>query len=166
MNLIKEIRIDWKTNSFSSAIIIMFYRIKHYLYNNKKNFLLFLITFLEKIVFLFLQIDSQISYKARIGSNLRLLHRGQGVVISSKAIIGNNCTILHQVTIGINETKKETSIEIGNHVFLGAGAKIISCKICDGCKIGANATIVKDIVKKSIVYSLNEIKEINDNGRV
>lgn len=113
---------------------------------------------------IFLNVDVQISYKAELGKNIRLLHKGTGVVISSKAKIGDNCTILHQVTIGINEAKKNQNITIGNNCFLGTGAKIISCNVCDYCKIGANAVVIKDILNPSIVYCLNEVKQIEINS--
>ena len=35
---------------------------------------------------------------------------------------------------------------LGNHIFVGAGAKIIgSIKIGDNCKIGANACVYRDV---------------------
>ena len=35
---------------------------------------------------------------------------------------------------------------IGNNVMIGAGAKVLGdCKICDGCIIGANAVVTKDV---------------------
>lgn len=162
MDLIGLIKSDWKINSTISSIILMFYRIKHFMYiNNHGNFLK-IIEIVEILISIFLNLNAQISYKAEIGNNIRLLHKGEGVIISSKAIIGNNCTILHQVTIGINEAKVDKDIIIGNNCFLGAGSKVISCKICNNCKIGANAVVVKDIPSPSIVYSINKVSKLDD----
>lgn len=57
-----------------------------------------------------------------IGGGLCLPHN-MGIVISGSVVIGNNCEILHQVTIGVDETGRAP--RIGNNVFIGAGAKII-----------------------------------------
>ena len=111
----------------------------------------------KSILFFFLQIDSQISYKAVIGYNIRLLHRGNGVVISAKAILGNNLTIYHQVTIGINENKpvSEQTIVIKDNCYLSAGCKVISCTIGENCKIGPNAVVYKDLPSGSLYVSSN-----------
>lgn len=102
--MLEKIISDWKNNNFRSFMILFFYRIMNYLYNTKycKLFLL-VCRLLQEIFFFLLRINCQISYKATIGKNIRLLHSGMGVVISSKAIVKDNQTIYHQVTLGINE---------------------------------------------------------------
>ena len=108
-----------------------------------------------------LNINCQISYKACIGSNIRLLHIGEGVVISSKAIIGNNVTIYHQVTLGINEflPVEEQRVVVGCDCYISTGAKIISCIISDGVTIGPNAVVYKDVPSNYKVFSSNLIKQ-------
>ena len=112
------------------------------------------------MVFLFLKNNSQISYKAQIGSRLKLPHSADGVIVSSMAKIGNDVTLFHQVTIGVNEflEKKDRLIVIGDRCFIGAGAKVISCKIGNDCRIGANVAITKNLPDKSLCYSLNVVK--------
>ena len=96
----------------------------------------------------------------KIGNGLRLPHL-QGIVISRYSTIGENCTIFHQVTIGVNEIKDaKTAPVIGDNCYIGAGAKIIGNVIVEeGCIIGANAIVTKDVPKRSIVIGNNVIKE-------
>jgi serine O-acetyltransferase len=68
-----------------------------------------------------------------------LLPHPNGIVIHPRASIGANCLILQQVTI-------VEGVRIGNHVDIGAGAKIIRpVNIGDRAKIGANAVVIEDI---------------------
>lgn len=70
----------------------------------------------------------------------RLPHGPIGIIVGHDAVIGANCTIFHQVTIAGGNVK------IGNNVFIGAGAKILSnVTIGNNVKIGANAVVCEDI---------------------
>lgn len=81
---------------------------------------------------------ADIPVNCNLGGGLKLTHPN-GVVINSTATIGVNCLIFQQVTI----TKK---VQIGGHVDIGAGAKILSgVKIGNHAKIGANAVVVSDV---------------------
>lgn len=83
-----------------------------------------------------------IGRNADFGPRLVLIH-SQGIVINSAVRGGADIKIEHQVTIG---AEKGSSPEIGDGVFLGAGAKIIGAiKIGAGAKIGANAVVLQDI---------------------
>lgn len=47
---------------------------------------------------------------------------------------------------------------IGNNVMIGAGAKVLGdCKIYDGCIIGANAVVTKDVPANCTVVNVNKI---------
>ncbi|MGB3509759.1 MAG: serine acetyltransferase [Microcoleaceae cyanobacterium] len=81
---------------------------------------------------------SDIPINCQIGGGLILRHPN-GVVIHPKATIGPNCLILQQVTI-------VGKVEVGGHVDIGAGAKIIhQVKLGDHSKIGANAVVICDV---------------------
>lgn len=76
---------------------------------------------------------------ARIGGGLLLPHP-TGVVIHPKAVIGVNCCIFQQVTI-------VSKVTVGNHVMIGAGAKILGhTTLENGAKVGANAVVKKMVV--------------------
>ena len=86
---------------------------------------------------------ADIPIDARIGGGLLLPHPN-GVVIHAGARVGPNCLIFQQVTIG---TRNESEIpQIGGHVDIGAGAKILGAvRIGDHACIGANAVVLKDV---------------------
>ena len=73
----------------------------------------------------------------------KLPHGLYGIIVSHNAKIGKGCTIYHQVTIGEG---KAGAPEIGDNVFIGAGAKIIGkVKIGNNVRIGAGAVVFSDI---------------------
>lgn len=83
--------------------------------------------------------------QVQIGKGLFLAH-ARGLVVNPETIIGENCTILQRVTIG------GPNIIIGDNVFIGAGAQIISrrhkkggLKIGDNVKIAAGSVVIHDI---------------------
>lgn len=78
-----------------------------------------------------------------------LPHGFSGIHISNKAKIGKNVVIFQFVTIGSNSLPghpKNGSPQIGDNVYIGAGAKIIgNVTIGNNCRIGANAVVVCDM---------------------
>jgi serine O-acetyltransferase len=79
---------------------------------------------------------------AQIGPGFVIVH-SFGIVINSSVKAGKNLVIEHGVTIG---AEKDQSPEIGDNVFIGAGAKIIGAvRVGSDVKIGANAVVVKDL---------------------
>jgi len=88
---------------------------------------------------------------AEFGEGLVLIH-SNGVVINGSVKAGRNVHIEHQVTIG---AERRQSPEIGNDVYIGAGAKIIgSVKIGDGARIGANAVVLHDVPPHTTVVGI------------
>lgn len=82
-------------------------------------------------------------------------------IIMHKLTIGDNCAIawgcefldedFHDI---IYEGKKERSksIEIGNNVWIGAGAKIYQgTKIADGCIVASNAVVRGEFLEKNTI---------------
>lgn len=67
-----------------------------------------------------------------------------GIVIHPDALIGPNCLIFQQVTIGTRGPGGAP--QIGGHVDIGAGAKILGpVKIGNHVVIGANAVVLIDV---------------------
>lgn len=89
---------------------------------------------------------------AVIGPGLLISH-GTGIVIGGYARIGGNAILLHQVTIGSPDpTRIEAMPAIGDHVFIGAGAKVIGpITLGDNVFIGVNAIVTRDIPSGSRV---------------
>lgn len=79
---------------------------------------------------------------AEFGPAFVLVH-AMGTVINGRVRGGEHVYLEHQVTIGAERRKSPT---LGDHVFVGAGAKIIGpVQIGSRCRIGANAVVLCDI---------------------
>ena len=80
-----------------------------------------------------------------------LIDHGCGVVIGETAVVGDNCTIYQGVTLGgVGTEKGKRHPTIGNHVMLGAGAKILGAfEVGDNCRIAANAVLLKPLEENS-----------------
>ena len=64
----------------------------------------------------------------------------------------------HQVTLGGKDLELGNMPEIGNGVYLGAGAKVLGrIKIGNEATVGANAVITKDVPSGSVVVGINQI---------
>lgn len=90
----------------------------------------------------------EVSPRVEIGGGLFLPHT-VGTVIGAERV-GCNVTIMQGVTLGTKEPDMQFTVSlrpvIGNHVLIGAGAKIIGrVTIGDYAKIGANAVILNDV---------------------
>jgi serine O-acetyltransferase len=87
---------------------------------------------------------------ARIGKRLFIDH-GMGVVIGETTEIGDDCTLYDGVTLGGTRPSREQQSQkrhptIGNHVIIGAGAKVLGpFKVGDGARIGAAAVVLREV---------------------
>jgi len=92
---------------------------------------------------------------AVIGQGFFIDH-GMGVVVGETAEIGDYVTLFQGVTLG--GTGKEHGKRhptVGNHVVIGAGAKILGgIKIGDNVKIGANSVVLKSVPANSTVIGV------------
>lgn len=86
---------------------------------------------------------ADIPLNCRLGGGLLLPHPN-GIVIHPKAVVGPNCLIFQQVTLGAGT--RPGLPQIGGHVDIGAGAKILGgVTIGNHAKIGANAVVLHDV---------------------
>ncbi|WP_061993677.1 serine O-acetyltransferase EpsC, partial [Fructobacillus ficulneus] len=115
------------------------YRTSHYLWTHGHKFLAQLISNHSKK-----RTGIDIHPGATIGENLVIDH-GVNVVIGEETIIGDEVTIYQGVTLGASGTAKPGERRhptIGDHVMIGAGAKVLgNITIGSGSKIGANAVV-------------------------
>jgi serine O-acetyltransferase len=92
---------------------------------------------------------------AVIGNSFFIDH-GMGVVIGETAVVGDHVTLFQGVTLG--GTGKETGKRhptVGNHVVIGAGAKVLgNITIGDNSYIGANAVVLRDVPANSTVVGV------------
>lgn len=89
---------------------------------------------------------------AKIGTRFFIDH-GMGVVIGETAEIGDHVTLFQGVTLGgTGKERGKRHPTLGNHVVVGAGAKILGgIKIGDNVKIGANSVVLKSVPPNSTV---------------
>jgi serine O-acetyltransferase len=97
----------------------------------------------------------EIHPSARIGIGFFIDH-GMGVVIGETAEIGDYVTLFQGVTLGgTGKERGKRHPTLGNHVVIGAGAKILGgITIGDNVKIGANSVVLKSVSANSTVIGV------------
>ena len=92
---------------------------------------------------------------AKIGKCLFIDH-GMGIVIGETAEIGDYCNIYHGVTLGgTGKDKGKRHPTLGNHVWVGAGAKILGpFTVGDNARIGGNAVVLKEVPPNATVVGV------------
>ncbi len=84
-------------------------------------------------------------------------HGIHGVLVATDAKIGSGCVIYHQVTIGSNtlpDSRGAGAPTIGDHVYIGCGAKIIGgVTVGDNARIGANCVVTRDVPANATVVA-------------
>lgn len=90
----------------------------------------------------------------RVGPGLMIQHPN-GIVVGGRVVVGDNCTLLHQVTLGekyADGSRPEQSPIVGNHVTIGAGAKILGAtRVGDHAAVGANSVVTTDVLPGTVV---------------
>lgn len=83
---------------------------------------------------------------AHIGRRFFIDH-GMGVVIGETSIIGDDVMLFHGVTLGGTSGQRvKRHPTLGDHVMVGAGAKILGdVHVGSNVKVGANSVVVKDV---------------------
>jgi len=84
------------------------------------------------------------------------IDHGMGIVIGETAKLGENVSLYHGVTLGgVSWRREKRHPTIGNHVVIGAGAKILGpITIGDYTRIGANSVVIKDVPENSVVVGV------------
>ena len=97
----------------------------------------------------------EIHPSAKIGARFFIDH-GMGVVIGETAEVGDHVTLFQGVTLGgTGKERGKRHPTLGNHVVVGAGAKILGgITIGDNVKIGANSVVLKSVPPNSTVIGV------------
>src|SRR4026209_528730 len=92
---------------------------------------------------------------AQIGTGF-FIDQGMGVVIGETAEIGDYVTLFQGVTLGgTGKERGKRHPTLGNHVVVGAGAKILGgITVGDNVKIGANSVVLKNVAANSTVVGV------------
>jgi serine O-acetyltransferase len=136
-------RSRWEILTYPGVHAVALHRLAHWLYAGDLYFLARLINHFARFL---TAID--IHPGAKIGKRLFIDH-GLGVVIGETAEIGDDVTIYQGVTLGgvdpVNSSGQRHPT-IGNHVIIGAGAKIIGgFLVGERARIGSNAVVTKAV---------------------
>jgi serine O-acetyltransferase len=129
---------------------LLAYRVSHWLKSNGVPFLPRAISQLARWL-----TGVEIHPSAKIGTGFFIDH-GMGVVIGETAEIGDYVTLFQGVTLGgTGKERGKRHPTLGNHVVVGAGAKILGgIKIGDNVKIGANSVVLKNVPPDSTVIGV------------
>ncbi len=126
------------------------YRFAHRLYKWKLRLLARMISYITRIF-----TGIEIHPAANIGRRFFIDH-GEGVVIGETTIIGDDVLVYQQVTLGGtgNDLGKRHPT-VGNHVIIGAGAKVLGdIIIADHVRIGAGSVVIEDVPSHSTVVGV------------
>ena len=129
---------------------VLAYRISHWL---KIHHVPFFPRFISQTARILTGIE--IHPSAKIGTGFFIDH-GMGVVIGETSEIGNYVTLFQGVTLGgTGKERGKRHPTLGNHVVVGAGAKILGgITIGDNVKIGANSVVLKNVSANSTVIGV------------
>ncbi len=135
---------------YSGLHAIIFYRLTHWLWNHEFRLLA---RWLSQVARFLTGIE--IHPAAQIGNRLFIDH-GMGVVIGETAIVGDDVTLYQGATLGgTGKEKLKRHPTIGNHVVIGAGAKILgNIQVGDNARIGAGSVVLRDVPSDSTVVGV------------
>src|SRR5579864_1497183 len=126
------------------------HRVSHWLWERR---LRLLARFLSQLTRFFTGIE--IHPGARIGRGLFMDH-GMGIVIGETSVIGNDVTLYQCVSMGgTGKEKGKRHPTLGNHVVVGAGAKVLgNIVIGENCRLGAGSVVLRDVPENSTVVGV------------
>ncbi len=129
---------------------LLAYRVSHWLWQQRIPFLPRALSQLARWL-----TGIEIHPGATIGNGFFIDH-GMGVVVGETAEIGDYVTLFQGVTLGgTGKERGKRHPTIGNHVVIGAGAKILGAiRIGDNVKIGANSVVLKSVPPHSTVIGV------------
>lgn len=133
----------WICLLFDPAImVVMLFRLQSWAWGMGLSFLSWLPAFLIRLIF-----KSEFSSDACIGKGLAL-RTSFGVFVGRGVQVGNNCILSYHVTLakGFCGSEGYESVELGDEVLVGVGARI-----CSGVKIGRCSLLGAGVVVDSDV---------------
>ncbi|MDH5427769.1 MAG: serine O-acetyltransferase [Nitrospirota bacterium] len=133
--------------TYSGFHALLAYRISHWLWKRKLPFFPRFISQLARWL-----TGVEIHPGATIGVGFFIDH-GMGVVIGETTEIGDYVTLFQGVTLGgTGKERGKRHPTLGNHVVVGAGAKVLGgIRIGDNVKVGANAVVLRSVPANSTV---------------
>ena len=133
--------------TYSGFHALLAYRVSHWLWNRHIPLFPRIISQLARWL-----TGVEIHPGATIGTGFFIDH-GMGVVIGETTEIGDYVTLFQGVTLGgTGKERGKRHPTLGNHVVVGAGAKVLGgIRIGDNVKVGANAVVLRSVPANSTV---------------
>ena len=144
---------DWSAQGFW---VMLVYRFGRWRYQIKSDLVRKPFSLIYKLLYKLVQILTGIELpcEVELGERFIIDHFG-GIVISGYAKFGDDCRIRNGVVVGLKSVNEPCAPTIGNHVDIGAGAKILgNIKIGNHVYIGANAVVICDVPDNSIAVGV------------
>ncbi len=144
---------NWGAQGFWVMLVYRFGRWRYTIQNSliRKPFSL-LYKFLFKVIQILTGIE--LPCEVPLGRNFRIDHFGD-IIVSGYARFGDHCILRNGVTVGLKNVEEKAAPQIGNHVNIGAGAKILGpITIGDHVDIGANAVVIASVPDHSIAVGI------------
>lgn len=129
---------------------VVVHKLTHWLWKKEFRFTARLLSQITRLI-----TGIEIHPGAVLGQSFFIDH-GMGVVIGETTEIGDNVTIYQGVTLGgTGKEQGKRHPTIGNHVIIGAGAKVLGgITIGDNVKVGANSVVLKNVPDNSTVVGI------------
>lgn len=143
----------WGAQGFWAMTV---YRFGRWRYRVRPPLLRKLFSLVYRILYKWVQIVTGIELPCEVdvGRGFVIDHFG-GIVISGYAKFGDHCRIRNGVVVGLSRTDEPCAPVIGNHVDIGAGAKLLGpIRIGNNVVIGANAVVVCDVPDDSVAVGV------------
>lgn len=136
--------------------VLLVYRFGRWRYTVRPALLRKVFSLFYKIFYKLVQIASgmELPCEAVIGKGFVIDHCF-GIVVSGDASFGDHCRIRTGAVVGLNRVDQPGSPQIGHHVDIGAGAKLLGpITIGDNVLIGANAVVIHDVPANCIAVGV------------
>ena len=144
---------NWGAQGFWAMVI---YRFGRWRYTLGNRWVRMPFSLVYKVAFKGVQVCTGIELPCEVivGQGFRIDHFG-GIVISGFASFGDHCVIRNGVTVGLRRLHEPSAPTIGNHVDIGAGAKVLGpITVGDHAVIGANAVVIADVPPRAIAVGV------------
>jgi len=147
---------DWGAQGFWALAV---YRFGRWRYTVRPALLRKALSLVYRVLYKLVQIATGIELPCEvpIGRGFVIEHSG-GIVVSGFARFGENCRIRNGVVVGLARIEDPCAPQIGDHVDIGAGAKLLgNIRIGNHVRIGANAVVLCDVPDHSIAVGVPAI---------
>ena len=144
---------DWGAQGFWAMTV---YRFGRWRYGVRPALLRKPLSLLYRALYKAVQIVTGIELPAEVpvGRGFVIEHAG-GIVVSGFARFGDHCRIRNGVVVGLARVDDPCAPWIGDHVDIGAGAKVLGrIRIGHHVHIGANAVVLQDVPDHSIAVGV------------